>query len=354
MWVLASYMTWTFIFYGAIAAVLSAMLYFPIKYLSHKFNWMDVPNDRKIHKKPVPRLGGVMIFVAFIAIYYMAKNTNQALILIKPRTFSELGFIFCGASAFLLGILDDLIELRAFKKLVIQFAIGFGVALSGLTIHNVSILGYNIEFGIVISYVITALWVVALLNAVNLIDGMDGLAAGIMMIALGFTFVVSLLEQAYLVTLISGILCGSIFGFYVFNFPPAKIFMGDSGSYFIGCMYAMIAMMGMKKTSMAIMMAIPLVLLLIPIADVTYIAVRRLKRKESIFKADKNHIHHRLLSLGLSVTQIIILTYLVCISFGLIGLLIALSGGQYGLIFFFLIMCLAMAGFWVVRILEKR
>ncbi len=342
-----------FLFYGIITAVLSAMLFFPINYLANKFKWLDVPNDRKIHKKPIPRLGGVMIFAAFMAIYYLAQNTNQALEFIRPKTFSETGFIFCGAAAFLLGILDDLIGVRALQKLIIQFAIGFGVALSGLAIHNINILGYQIEFGM-LSYLITALWVVALLNAVNLIDGMDGLAAGIMMIALGFTFVVSVIEGAYFVTLISGILFGGLLGFYIFNFPPAKIFMGDSGSYFIGCMYSMIAMMGMKKTSMAIMMAIPFVLLLLPIIDIAYITIRRIKKKESIFKADKNHIHHRLLNIGLSVRQIIALTYLVCVSFGLIGILIALTGGQYGLIFFFLIMCLAMAGFWVIRILEKR
>ena len=346
-------MIWMFIFYGAIAAVLSAILFFPIHYLANKFNWLDIPNDRKIHKKPIPRLGGVMIFVAFIAIYYLAQHTNQMLGFIRPKTFSEVGFIFCGTAAFLLGILDDLIGLKALQKLTIQLAIGFGVAMSGLAIHSINVLGYQIEFG-VLSYLITALWVVALLNAVNLIDGMDGLAAGIMMIALGFTFVVSIIEGAYFVTLISGILFGGLLGFYIFNFPPAKIFMGDSGSYFIGCMYAMIAMMGMKKTSMAIMMAIPFVLLLLPIADIIYITFRRIKKKESIFKADKNHIHHRLLNIGLSVRQIISLTYLVCLSFGLIGILIALTGGQYGLIFFFLIMCLAMAGFWVIRILEKR
>ena len=343
-----------FIFYAAIAATLSAAVFFPVKYMAHKFNWLDKPNDRKIHKKPVPRLGGIMIFVGFIAMYYIAMNTNQGFVLLKPRTFSELGFILCGSAAFLLGILDDLLNLKALHKLVIQLAIGFGVAFAGLAIHSINVVGYYIAFSSFFSYLITALWVVALLNAVNLIDGMDGLASGIMMIALGFTFVVSIIEKVYLVSFVSGILFGGIAGFYIFNFPPAKIFMGDCGSYFIGCMYAMIAMMGMKKTSMAIMMAIPFVLLLIPIADITYITFRRIKKKESIFKADKNHIHHRLLSLGLSVRQIIALTYLVCISFGLIGILIALTGGQYGLIFFFLIMCLAMAGFWVIRILEKR
>ena len=340
-------------FYGVLAAILSAILFFPVNYLAKKFNWLDIPNDRKIHKKPIPRLGGVMIFVAFIVIYYMGQSTNQTLMLIRPRIFSEIGFIFCGSAAFLLGILDDLLGLKALQKLTIQLAIGFGVALSGLAIHSINILGYPIEFGI-LSYLITALWVVALLNAVNLIDGMDGLASGIMMIALGFTFVVSIIEGAYFVTLISGMLFGGLLGFYIFNFPPAKIFMGDSGSYFVGCMYAMIAMMGMKKTSMAIMMAIPLVLLLLPMADIIYITFRRIKKKESIFKSDKNHIHHRLLNIGFSVRQIITLTYLVCISFGLIGVLITLTGGQYGLIFFFLIICLVLAGFGVIRILEKR
>ena len=130
--------------------------------------------------------------------------------------------------------------------------------------------------------------------------------------------------------------------------------MGDGGSYFLGFIYAVISLMGMKKTSMAIMMAIPLVLLLIPLVDIIYITVRRTKRRQGIFHADKNHIHHRLLNLGFNTVQINLLMYLVCTVFGIIALLITLTGGKFGLLFFFLIVCLVIAGFAVVRILEKK
>lgn len=345
---------WSFITeiasYGLISFLVSVSLFYPVKQLSKKFNLMDIPDPRKIHKKPTPRIGGVMIFVSFVLVYFIARTHTT---IMPTISFSRIWVLLAIAGAFCLGLADDIKNVRAYKKLFFQLLIGFAVAYAGLRIQSITILNYQIQLGL-LGYLITALWVTALINAVNLIDGMDGLASGILIIVMGFTFVIGIIESNFFVSLISGILLGSLIGFYIFNFPPAKIFMGDSGSYFLGCMYAVISLMGMKKTSMAIMMAVPLVLLLLPIADITYITFRRIKKKESIFKADKNHIHHRLLNIGLSVRQIISLTYLVCISFGLIGILIALSGGKYGLIFFFLIMCLVMAGFGVIRILEKR
>ncbi|HOW17179.1 MAG TPA: MraY family glycosyltransferase, partial [bacterium] len=308
------------------------------------------PNDRKIHKKATPRIGGVMIFLSFIVTYLLSEAYTH---IMPSISFSKTLFLTCIIFSFLLGIIDDVRGIRAYKKLFIQFVIGLLVAYSGLRFQTINLFNITIDFGI-FSYPITALWVVALFNAVNLIDGMDGLASGILMIALGFSLVISLIELNLFAALICGILLGSIMGFYIFNFPPAKIFMGDGGSYFLGCTYAMLSLMGMKKTSMAIMVAIPLVLLLIPLADVIYIMVRRTKRKESVFKADKNHIHHRLLNLGFSTRQINALVYLVCIAFGLIGMLIALTGGKFGILFFFLIMCLVVAGFLVIRILEKK
>ena len=338
--------------YALLAFAISAALYPLVRMLSRRINCMDVPNERKIHSCPMPRIGGLMIFISFIITALIYKKMNPQLAVLH-KYFSELGFIVSATAAFLLGFIDDIMGIKALKKLAIQFAIGLTIAFSGLIIDNVTVLGIQIHLGF-FAYALTAVWVVALINAVNLMDGMDGLASGMMIISLVFTFCISIVEGNYFVTALSGILTGSILGFYIFNFPKAKIFMGDGGSYFLGCMYSMIAMMGMKKTSMAIMMAIPLVLLLIPIADVIYITVRRTKRHQGIFHADKNHIHHRLLSLGFNTVQINFLMYLVCTVFGLIALLIALTGGRYGLLFFFLIICLVIAGFAVIRILEKR
>ncbi len=342
-----------FLMYALVAGIASFALYIPVKILAHRSNWLDHPNERKIHSRPVPRIGGVMIFGAFVITLIIAFATNPGLQIILPKTFNLTAVLIFAGAAFVLGIIDDVKGVPVLRKLTIQFAIGFAIAFSGLLIDKFTIFGQIIPFGW-LSYPITALWVVAIINAVNLIDGMDGLASGIMIIALGFTFVISVVEANYLVTFLSAILMGSIAGFYVFNFPPARIFMGDGGSYFIGCMYAMMAMMNMKKTSMAIMFALPLVLLMIPIADVIYTSIRRKKRHTSVFNADKNHIHHRLLSLGFNVVQINFLIYLVCVSFGLIALLIALTGGKYGLIYFILVLCLTIAGFGVIRILEKK
>lgn len=342
-----------FLMYTLIAGIASFALYIPVKMLAYRFNWLDHPNERKIHARPIPRIGGVMIFASFVITVIIAFATNPGLQIVLPKTFNLVAVLIFSSLAFVLGILDDVKGVPALRKLAFQFAIGFAIAFSGLLIDKFTFMDHTIRFAWA-AYPITALWVVAIINAVNLIDGMDGLASGIMIIALGFTFVISVVEANYLVTFLSAILMGSIAGFYAFNFPPAKIFMGDGGSYFIGCMYAMMAMMNMKKTSMAIMFAIPFVLLLIPIADIIYTSVRRRKRRVSIFHADKNHIHHRLLGLGFSVMQINFLVYLVCISFGLIALLIALTGGKYGVLYFFLVLCLTIAGFGVIRILEKK
>jgi len=336
--------------FGLISLILSVGLFYPVTIFAKKFDLMDLPSDRKIHKKATPRIGGIMMFASFIITYALSE---KYMYLMPSMSFSKILFAVCLFSAFLLGIVDDVKGIKAYKKLFIQFLIGLLVAYSGLRFQTITILSTKIDFGI-FSYIITALWVVALFNAVNLIDGMDGLATGIMIIVLSFSLVISVVEQNFFVALLCGILLGSLAGFYIFNFPPAKIFMGDGGSYFLGCIYAMISLMGMKRTSMAIMIAIPLVLLLIPIADTIYIMARRTKRKESVFKADKNHIHHRLLNLGFSARQINALVYLVCIALGLIGTLIALTGGKFGLLFFFLIVCLVVAGFAVIRILENK
>jgi UDP-GlcNAc:undecaprenyl-phosphate GlcNAc-1-phosphate transferase len=342
----------SFLNYLLLSSIISFFLYFPTKKIAEKFNLLDHPSERKIHKKPLPRIGGVMIFSAFIlTIFFVFRN--EAFKLIRPKLYNDVLILVLASFSFLLGLADDIKNIPAIKKLTIQFLIGFMIAFSGLSIEKITIMNSVISFGW-LSYPITALWVVAIMNAVNLIDGLDGLASGIMIIALSFTFVISIIEANYFVAIISIVLTGSILGFYIFNFPPAKMFMGDGGSYFIGVMYAMISMMGMKKTSMAIMFAIPFVLLLIPVADVIYTSVRRAKRKTGVFHADKNHIHHRLMGIGFSVKQINFLVYLVCISFGLIALLITLTGGKFGLIFFFLVLCLTIAGFGVIRIMEKK
>jgi UDP-GlcNAc:undecaprenyl-phosphate/decaprenyl-phosphate GlcNAc-1-phosphate transferase len=341
--------------YISIALVFALVTYPFVRFLSFKYKLIDKPGGRKVHTTETPRVGGLMIFLGFIISYLISQSLDGVF---KPlqsynSDFSKTGFIIAACCAFLLGFIDDIKGIRARIKLFFQFVIGFIVAFSGLKLTSLTILDFTINFGF-FSYLLTAIWVVAFLNAVNFIDGLDGLAAGMVIIALCFSAVISAIDGNYFVTLVSSTLAAATIGFFVFNFYPAKVFMGDGGAYFLGCMYAMLSLMGMKKSTMAIMFAIPLVLLLIPLADILYIIIRRAKKKQDVFKADKNHIHHRLLGLGLSVRQITMLIYLVCIAFGLIALLIVLTGGQFGLIFFFLIISMVTIGFGVIRILEKK
>ncbi|MBN1114799.1 MAG: undecaprenyl/decaprenyl-phosphate alpha-N-acetylglucosaminyl 1-phosphate transferase [Oligoflexia bacterium] len=338
------------VMYPVLAFILSLLLFRPVKKLALMFSWVDIPNERKIHTVVTPRIGGAMIFTSFMVLFLAAQKYS----IIKPAVnFSLPLFVFSMVCAFVLGFIDDVKGIRAIPKLAMQLAVGLVIAHAGFAVKYVTVLGHIVHLHYW-AYPVTMIWVVTLLNAVNLIDGIDGLASGILIIAFIFTFAISLIEKNYFLALMSGLLTGSILGFYVFNFPPAKIFMGDGGAYFLGAMYATLSLAGFKKTTMAIMFAIPLVLLILPLFDIIYIVVRRTKRKENPFKADKNHIHHRLLGLGFSVRQINFLIYIACVVFGIISVLIALTDGKYAMLFFLMIVCLVFAGFWVIRILEKR
>ncbi|HOW16700.1 MAG TPA: MraY family glycosyltransferase, partial [bacterium] len=162
---------WNFVteiaYYGAISLLVSVSLFYPVKQLAKKFNLMDLPDPRKIHKKPTPRIGGVMIFVSFLLVYLIARKHS---IVMPVTSFSKIWLLVAVCGSFLLGLVDDIKNIRAYKKLFFQFLIGFIVAYAGLRIQTITVLSYKIDFGI-FSYLITALWVTALLNAVNLIDG---------------------------------------------------------------------------------------------------------------------------------------------------------------------------------------
>ena len=175
--------------FGLLSLMLSILLFHPTVYLAKRFNLMDTPEERKIHKVATPRIGGLMIFVSFFVIYVISE---KYMYLMSSTNFSKPIFLISAILAFMLGFIDDLVGLRAYKKLIIQVLIGLMVAYSGLKFQTIYLMGLQINFGL-FSYIITALWVVALFNAINLIDGMDGLASGIVIIALIFSLVVSII-----------------------------------------------------------------------------------------------------------------------------------------------------------------
>ena len=315
---------------------------------SKKEGLVDLPNARKIHTKPISRIGGV-------AIWGSTMLTFVCLVLMSYYPYGKLlsGILLGGSLMFLLGLVDDVYGLGAKFKLFMQLAIATVVYLLGVQIDNVPFLG---ELGIW-SYPITLLWIVGISNAINFIDGVDGLAGSVITvnaITLGL-LAVTLTPASPISALIGFILAGSILAFLTFNFNPAKIFMGDSGSLFSGFLLAAISItgvMGMKVATLAILL--PFVVLAVPIIDITYSSLRRIFKGTSPFVADAEHIHHKLLHAGFSQKKtVVILTSVAIISGGLA----CLFASHNAIIYYFyltLALVIIMLLLNLIRVLTKK
>lgn len=263
---------------------------------SQKEGLVDVPNERKIHKAPISRLGG-------IAIWLSTMLTFLFLVLLSYYPYGSLlsGILLGGSLMFLLGLIDDIYNLDAKFKLVIQLSIATIVYLLGVKIDTIfNPFGNAINLGI-LSYPITILWIVGVSNAVNFIDGVDGLAGSVITVnSIALALVAVAMTPAQPITaLIAFILAGSMLAFLTFNFNPAKIFMGDSGALFSGFLLATLSIAGvMKGATLAILL--PFLVLAVPIMDITYSSLRRILKGSSPFVADAEHIHHKLLKAGFS------------------------------------------------------
>lgn len=315
---------------------------------SKKEGLVDLPNARKIHTKPISRIGGV-------AIWGSTMLTFLCLVLMSYYPYGKLlsGILLGGSLMFLLGLVDDVYGLSAKFKLFMQLSIATVVYLLGVQIDSVPFLG---DIGIW-SYPITLLWIVGISNAINFIDGVDGLAGSVITvnaITLGL-LAVTLSPPSPISALIGFILAGSMLAFLTFNFNPAKIFMGDSGSLFSGFLLAAISItgvMGMKFATLAILL--PFVVLAVPIIDITYSSLRRIFKGTSPFVADAEHIHHKLLHAGFSQKKtVVILTSVAIISGGLA----CLFASHNAIIYYFyltLALVIVMLLLNLLRVLTKK
>lgn len=264
---------------------------------SKKNHLIDVPNERKIHTKPISRLGG-------IAIWASTMLTFLFLVFLSYYPYGSLlsGILLGGTLMFLLGLIDDVYNLNAKFKLFIQIAIASLVFLLGGRIDSIVLPFLNIgELNIFVSYIITILWIVGISNAVNFIDGVDGLAGSVVTvnsITLGL-IAVAMVPPSPISALIAFILAGSMLAFLTYNFNPAKIFMGDSGALFSGFLLATLSITGVMKAA-ALAIILPFVVLAVPIMDITFSSMRRILKGKSPFVADAEHIHHKLLNAGFS------------------------------------------------------
>lgn len=264
---------------------------------SQKEGLVDVPNERKIHKNPISRLGG-------IAIWASTMLTFLCLVLLSYYPYGSLlsGILLGGSLMFFLGLIDDIYNLDAKFKLIIQLSIATVVYLLGVKIDTIfnPFGGAAINLGM-LSYPITLLWIVGISNAVNFIDGVDGLAGSVITVnSITLALVaVSVTPAQPITALIAFILAGSMLAFLTYNFNPAKIFMGDSGALFSGFLLATLSIAGvMKGATLAILL--PFIVLAVPIMDITYSSLRRIMKGKSPFVADAEHIHHKLLKAGFS------------------------------------------------------
>jgi len=296
-----------------VAIVLNAVLTPLILQVSRRKNWVDEPNYRTVHKDPVPRLGGVGLFSSIALVLlglFAADQVWPGLVPPGSWTLSALLLVLGLGSTHSLGLLDDFVELRAIYKLLLQLlgallAIGAGLSFDHLQIPFTKI---TLELGNFAPFV-TLVWVVGITNAVNLIDGMDGLAGGFSLISLASVGTFALLTGQALPAIVSFVAVGAVLAFLVFNFPPAKLFMGDSGSLTLGYLLAVLPLWGGEHSLMAQCWLLPVVLVLVPMSDTLAAILRRLRENRPIWSPDKAHMHHKLLAMGLSTKQVLAIVF---------------------------------------------
>ena len=301
--------------------IISAILTPFVRRIAFKIGAVDKPNARRVNKVPMPTMGGLAIFLAFnFSLFFLLRNQIP-----NPQFY---GIFFGECIIMLTGIIDDIFELKPSQKMI-------GILLAALAVYwvaEVQMTTLTLPFiGIVhlgwFSLPITLIWIAAITNAINLLDGLDGLATGVTIIALfttGFTGLFFLPStNIYIVIMIFTLVAAEV-GFLPYNFFPARIYLGDTGALFIGFMIAVFSLSGLKNATF-ISVLIPVMILGVPLTDTIYAILRRLLNKQSIAHADKRHLHHRLMQMGLTHRQTVLVIYGISMIFSFIALLYPLS-----------------------------
>lgn len=297
------------------------------KLIANHTNILDIPNSRSAHKKPTPLLGGIGIFLSFLLGYILFGKESTLMLSILIASFLIL----------LLGIFDDIKSIPARYKFIVHILVaGIVVFYGDLKLDYFDMFGINAYLG-VWAYPITILLIVSIINAINLIDGLDGLCAGISSIYFLTIGIIALVlnKLGGLDIVLSFIMFGATMGFLVHNFPPAKIFMGDTGSTFLGLMISVIMLLGFKTVTLTSLI-IPMVLLILPITDTLFAIIRRTVHKRPIGEADKEHIHHQLLK-KLSTRKTILIIYFIDLVFSFVTILYSIGYRKKMILFYVLL-----------------
>lgn len=319
------------IFLIVIVTFFSSVIIMPIiKKVAIHINAIDIPNERKVHTKPIPRLGGLGIYLSFILGY----------ILFAEPSFQMISILISGFIIILTGLIDDINPVKARYKLIMQIIAACIVVFYGnIVLNHISAFGMNLNFVEPLNYIVTILFIVSITNAINLIDGIDGLAAGVSSIYFATIAIIAfiLAKTSGLDVILALIMLGSTLGFLVYNFNPASIFMGDSGSLFLGFIISVIALLGFKATTLTSLI-VPLVLLAIPIFDTILAILRRTIKHQSIGKPDKEHFHHQLLKMKFSTKKTVLIIYLINILFALVSIFYVLGDNELAIFIYIILM----------------
>jgi UDP-GlcNAc:undecaprenyl-phosphate GlcNAc-1-phosphate transferase len=307
-----------------------------------KVGALDAPDARKVHTRPIPRMGGLAIYAAFVLAVLASMYVSREI----------MGLLVGGTVILIVGIIDDLKPLPARVKLLGQI-----VAAAVLVMFDIRIEWLTNPFGdmLYVEYLsipLTILWVVGLTNTVNLIDGLDGLAAGVSTIASVTILLVALQQNFWTVAVLTAALAGSALGFLQHNFNPAKIFMGDTGSMFLGYMLAAISILGAVKSAATIALIVPIVALGLPILDTAFAIIRRYMSGRPIFKPDKGHLHHRLLEMGLTQKQAVLLMYVISGCLGLSAIALTEVNKSFGAFIIVALLGIAFVGARKIGVLK--
>lgn len=295
-----------------------------IKKIAHVVNAIDIPRGRHIHKNPTPKLGGLAIFFGFL-LGYMIFGTHSVI----------MNAVLIGSFIIIItGVIDDICELSPLYKFVGQLAAALVITIYGnLLIVDVSAFGIYLNFSI-LSYPLTIFFIIGCINCINLIDGLDGLSGGISAIYYTTVGIIAIMQgKLGLDYVLTFVMLGSVLGFLVYNFNPASIFAGDSGSMFMGFIISVIALLGFKNVTMTSLI-IPLLIIALPILDTLFAIIRRILKGQNPALGDRAHIHHQLLNRNLSVKTVVIIIYLIDILFAFASIVYVLHDATLGYIIY--------------------
>ena len=328
----------------AVAAVLSYFFTPPVKNFAHKVGAIDVPKDaRRMHKKPIPRLGGLAIYGGFLCSILIFGQLDETMLC-----------VLLGAAIIVaLGIFDDVLALGAKLKFVVQIvAAAIPVCIGNLQIGlftNLNPLSDTpfVHLGI-LAVPVTIIWIVGITNAVNLIDGLDGLAVGVSSIAAITMLAVALLTGNMPIAITMAALAGACIGFMPYNLHPAKIFMGDTGSTFLGYMLATVSIMGLFKFYAVISFAVPFLILGLPIFDTANAIIRRVAAGRSPMSPDRGHVHHKLIDMGFNQKQAVAILYAISATLGLTAVVLTSSGEVKAIVLLLAVLAAILVGAGII------